>query len=100
MTDPVSREEIKAQLDAVEARVDVRFERVLREIEKSGADIKSRVDVAAAKSLDKWTAFTLAIAMVALIYAMLAYGGSLFGLGLSTKDIAEAAAKAAVAAKK
>lgn len=107
VNDTVSRDELKAHLEAVEARTDTKMERILREIEasnslirmeieKSNLSISSKIDVSSAKNIDKVSAATIALAMLALIYAMLAYGGDLFGLGISAKVIADEAAVGAV----
>ena len=96
MSEPITREELAARLEAVDARVDARFERIVGEVRAGNAELAGRIEAASAKSLDKWTAITIALAAVALIYAMLAFGGDMFGLGIDAREVARQAAAEAV----
>lgn len=98
MTDPISREEIASKLDAVEARSQAKFAEIMGEIKASHAHISGQIATAQAKALDRWTAIGIAVGMAALIFAILAYGGDLFGMGVSTGEVAEKAAREAVVA--
>lgn len=103
MTEFVSRDALESKIEAVEARADARFERIMGELRTANAELRGDIQAVGARTLDKYTAAGIAIGMVALIYALLAYGGDMFGLGISVKQVAhEAAMEAAsqVAAKK
>ena len=82
----MTREELEAKLEAVEARTDAKFERLLADIRTSNAELAGKIDTAAAKALDKWTATGLVAAAVALIFAMIAFGGDQFGAGREIGD--------------
>lgn len=97
MSDPVTRDELTARLETIEARADARFNEIMGEIKASNAEISGKIATAQAKALDRWTAIGIAVGMLALTFAMLAYGGDLFGLGVSAGEVANKAAREAVA---
>ncbi|RZJ45819.1 MAG: hypothetical protein EON87_06565 [Brevundimonas sp.] len=96
MSEHVTKDELAARLEAVEARAEARFERLSGDVRSSHAELAGKIDAASAKALDKWTAIGLSFAMIALIFAMLSYAGDLFGIGMSSSEVARQAAHEAV----
>ena len=99
MTEPPTREEITAQLAAVEARGDTKLERVLGEmrtgfatIDGKFAALNTRLDgLNRSTSGTKTTVILTGIAIAGVIVAILAYGQAWFGLGMSTRDTVKSA---------
>lgn len=69
MSDPLTREEMAARLETVEARADARFKEIMGEIKASNATIAGKIDVVAAKSAGKWTVWGAAGAIIAAMVA-------------------------------
>lgn len=91
MSDSPSREEIAARLEAMEARSDTKFAQFLGEMRTGFAVIDTRLN-----SLERSTAGTkmtiigTGIGAVAVIVAVLAYGQTWFGIGVSNRDTIKA----------
>nr|WP_295112490.1 hypothetical protein [uncultured Caulobacter sp.] len=92
----MTREELDAKLEALEARSDAKFERMFAHLQTSHADLRSelraelqtsfselsaKIDALAARSVDKVTAVGMLIGAIALIFSMIAFGGDQFGAG-------------------
>jgi len=88
----MTREELDAKLEALEARSDAKFERMFAHVQTSHADLRAefqtsqaelsaKIDVLAARSVDKVTAAGLLAAAIALVFSMIAFGGDQFGAG-------------------
>ena len=86
MSDPITREEFAARLEAIEARSDTKFERISGEI----AAVK-------AASIGRGTFLLGLLALFGAIIAVLALGGDRFSAGMSVADVARSAAREAVA---
>lgn len=88
----MTREELDAKLEALEARSDAKFERLFAhmqtssaelraEFQASNAELSAKIDALAARSVDKVTAAGLLAAAIALVFSMIAFGGDQFGAG-------------------
>lgn len=98
-----SNDLLDAKIAAGEARPDAKLAELVAEIRTSNAELAGRLSVLDGKIgmlPTKWTIIGVivpsALGAVALVFAMLAYGGDLFGLGLSTHDVAVSAAQEAI----
>jgi hypothetical protein len=95
-----TREEIKAEFAAAEARTDAKFAQLIGRIEVSNAELKgefkalgARLDgVVDATRGTKATTIATGIAAVALIVAVLAFGQQWFGFGLNARDLVHSVA--------
>ena len=86
VSEPITRTEIAAQVEASEARTDTKF-----------AGLNAQLD-ALSEKLDGvrggiWAIAALVLASLGVIIAVMAYGGQWFGLGLQSKDVLSQAAK-------
>lgn len=88
----MTREELDAKLEALEARSDAKFERMFAHMQTSFAELRAelqtsngalsaKIDTLAARSVDKITAAGLLLAAIALVFAMIAFGGDQFSAG-------------------
>ena len=85
----MTREEIEAKLEAVEARSDTKFEkinasveRVAEIVERLALDVQRTSEQARADSLfTRWTLAGIALAIVGTFIGVLAFGGDQFGAG-------------------
>jgi hypothetical protein len=99
VTDNVSREELAARLETIEARNDVRFEKIMGEIRTSNATLAGKVDVIGARSAGKWTVWgaagSIIVAMIATIIVLLQVMQSGYDSGRdSERSINDAVARA------
>ena len=116
--DIVSREELSARLETIEAKAEANFERIAGELRTNQADLSGRVLSAVgelsqelkgdytslkASAASRLTVIVTGVSvfigiggiMVALIIGMATSGQAMYGLGFSTRDLATAAAKQA-----
>lgn len=92
----MTREELDAKLEALEARSDAKFERLFAhlqtssvemraelraELQASHAGLSSKIDALAARSVDKITAAGLLLTAIALVFGMISFGGDQFNTG-------------------
>jgi hypothetical protein len=115
MTDSYTRVEMDAKLETAAARTDTKFAELLGAIQTSNAEIGGKIDLlksdidgkigAVQARVDmlpgKWTVFGTvmgtALGLAALVFAMIQYGGDTFATGISASQIADQAARQAVA---
>jgi hypothetical protein len=98
MSDPPSKDELTARLEAVEARTDAKTAQVLGEIRTGFVSLEGKLatldvkvgGIERAASGTKTTIVATAIATVAAIVAILAYGQTWFGIGVTTRDTVKA----------
>jgi len=105
MNDVPTRQEVAAQLAAVEAHTDTKFAQLIGEMRTGFAALNGRIDglsgrvdglsgrldaVERSVSGIKITVIVTAIAAVAVVVAVLGYGQTWFGLGIGTRDIVRA----------
>ena len=97
MSDPLTRDELTARLEAVEARSDARFKEIMGEIKASNATISGKIDLVAAKSAGKWTVWGAALTIAGiLIGSVLVFGQAAqtgYDTGWNARDEAGAATK-------
>ena len=88
----MTREELDAKLEALEACSDSKFERMFAqmqtahadlriELRESHAELSAKIDALAARSVDKVTAVGMLIGAIALVFAMISFGGDQFVVG-------------------
>ena len=88
----MTREELDAKLEALEARSDAKFERMYAQMQTAHADFRiemrevhaglsAKIDALAARSVDKITAVGMLIGAIALVFAMISFGGDQFVAG-------------------
>ena len=99
VTDNISRDELAARLETIEARNDARFEKIMGEIKTSNATLAGKVDVIGARSAGKWTVWgaagSIVVAMIATIIVLLQVMQSGYDSGRDAeKSINEAVARA------
>ncbi len=94
MANPPTKDEIAYQLEAVEARGDTKLAQILGELRTGFATLDGKLGVVSTR-LDgleratggtKMTIVGTAIAAVAVIIAIMAYGQAWFGLGVTSRD--------------
>lgn len=93
---------IQAQFELAEARTEARFAQLIAEMRAGFAALNARVDTLEGRTgvrldaLERVTAGTkttvigTGIAVVAVLIAVLSYGQTWFGIGVSTRDIVRA----------
>ena len=99
MSDPPSRDEIAARLEAAEARSDTKVAQLLGEIKAGFASLDGKVDglkdridgVERTTSGLKATVILTGLGAVALVVGVLAYGQTWFGIGVTTRDVVKSA---------
>ena len=99
VTDNISRDELAARLETIEARNDARFEKIMGEIKTSNAALAGKVDVIGARSAGKWTVWgaagSIIVAMIATIIVLLQVMQSGYDTGRDAeKSINEAVERA------
>lgn len=97
MTD-LTREEMTARLEAVEARSDAKFATVTSEMRTGFAELRAEIKEISARSIGKTSFFFGLIALFAAIVGVMSLMPAWFGSGLAASSIADAAAAKAVAA--
>lgn len=105
MSDAPTRDEIDAKLALVDARTDTKFAETLGEMRAGFAELRGDLKALDAKVSALPSKFTFVstvlgtgIAIAAIVLAVLAFGGQMFGQGFSADAIASKAAMDAVAA--
>ncbi|MBV8616870.1 MAG: hypothetical protein JOY66_24280 [Acetobacteraceae bacterium] len=84
--------ETELRIELAEARTDKKFAAMLGEMRTGFARLDARLDgVERATSGIKATVIGTGIAAVVLVIAVLAYGQTWFGIGVSTRDVVRAA---------
>jgi hypothetical protein len=94
----ITREEFEARLDAASARTDAKFAEMMGEIRLISSDLKGELKAintrlnGVEKSTGgvKATVVVVAIATLAAIVGILAFGQQWFGIGLTTRDLIRA----------
>lgn len=85
----MTREEIQAKLEAVEARSDTKFEKINASIEKVAGIVerlseevqRTSYQARADNQFTRWTLAGIALAIIGTFIAVLAFGGDQFGAG-------------------
>ena len=84
--------ETELRIELAEARIDEKLAAMLGEMRTGFARLNARLDgVERATSGIKATVIGTGIAAVVLVIAVLAYGQTWFGIGVSTRDVVRAA---------
>jgi len=96
MSDPISREELSARLETVEAKADARFKEIMGEIKASNATLAGKIDVVGAKSAGKWTVWGAAGAIIAAMVATIIVLLQVMQTGYDSGRNAEASMREAV----
>ncbi|HEX2256707.1 MAG TPA: hypothetical protein VHG92_08420 [Afifellaceae bacterium] len=99
-----SRDQARDMITASEARTDAKFAEVLGRMETMGAELMGEIKalngkietVATYTAGTKGTIIATGVGVVALLIGILAFGDQLFGLGLSSSEVADQAARRAV----
>jgi hypothetical protein len=100
----MTREEVDAKLETVEARTDAKFAQLIGEFDTKLAGLRgdmleikaSLAPLAGLKSTIVITSISSVIALAALLLGLLAYGGDRFGAGIEMSTVANEAARRAV----
>lgn len=95
MADDPTQQIVDAKIAAAEARTATKISDVAGEVRTLGATLSGKMDALGEKiSADhefnrgnRWVMVGLAIAIIAVIIAMVAYGGAMFANGMSVRDI-------------
>ncbi len=101
----VERDQINDMISASEARTETKFERALGKFEASNALLGGKFEAVNTKLDDLrtgqrtsfWALAALIVTAIAIVVAVVTYGGSMFGTGLTASQIASQAADQAVA---
>jgi len=99
MSDPITRDELTAKLETIEARADARFAEIMGEIKASNATLAGKIETASAKTAGKWTvvasAAGAAATVIATIIVLTQVAQTSYDTGVNAEQRAAEAAKEA-----
>lgn len=74
MSDPLTREELAAELRATKAEATSQFKEILGEIRTSNAELAGKIELASSKAAGKWTVWgaagTIVVAIISILIAL------------------------------
>lgn len=74
MSDPITRDELAAELRATKAEATSQFKEILGEIRTSNAELAGKIELASAKAAGKWTVWgaagSVVIAVIGILIAL------------------------------